>query len=389
VFGALFLIGLALEAIGRKVHVPRVTLMILLGVVAGPSILDLLPIGIVAANDVVAPTALTMVAFLLGGTLERDALSAHGREILTVSLVVVAAAVAAVAGGLVLWGAPVALALLLGGIAAATDPAAVQDIVREARARGPFVERLLGIVAIDDAWGLIAFSLVLTFASALLGADEAGAAILAGLWESGGAVVVGLAVGAPAAFLTGRVSPGEPTLIEALGIILLVAGLSISLEVSYLLAGMVCGATIANLASHHDRPFHEIERIEWPFLLLFFVLAGASFDAGALADAGLLCVAFIAIRASSRVVGGWIGGRLAGLPTRTSAFTGLALMPQAGVAIGMALAAAETLPHLAAPLLSVTVASTIVFELAGPFLTQWAMFSETSAGREGAGASGR
>lgn len=373
VLGLLFLVGLALEAIGRKVHVPRVTLMILLGTIVGPPVLDLLPPAFTDTDELLAPAALTMVAFLLGGTLERDALREHGREILIVSLVVVVVGVIAVSGGLVLAGQPAALALLLGGIAAATDPAAVQDVVREARARGPFVDRLLGIVAIDDAWGLVVFSICLTAVTALSGAADPQAALIEGLWESGGAVALGLGIGLPAAMLTGRIKPGEPTLLEALGLILLLAGLAISLDVSYLLAGMVCGATVANLGLHHERPFHEIERIEWPFLLLFFVLAGASFDATALLDAGWVCVGFIVLRAAARVIGGWLGGGMAGLAPRTSLLTGLGLMPQAGVAIGMALAGAEALPHLGAELISVAVASTIAFEVAGPFLTQLAL----------------
>lgn len=373
VLGLLFLAGLALEAVGRRIHVPRVTLMILLGALVGPPVLDLLPLGFTSAHDVLTPTALTMVAFLLGGTLEPKALREHGREILTISVVVVVIGVAVVAGGLVVAGQPIAIALLLGGIAAATDPAAVQDVVREARARGPFVDRLLGIVAIDDAWGLIVFSLFLTVASTLVGTADAPSALIDGLRESGGAIALGLGLGWPAAMLTGRIKPGEPTLLEALGLIFLLAGIAISLEVSYLLAGMVCGATVANVARHHRRPFHEIERIEWPFLLLFFVQAGASLDTSVLLDAWAVCAAFIVLRAASRLGGGWIGGRLAGLSGRASAQTGLALMPQAGVAIGMALAGAKALPQYGAELVSVAVASTIFFEIIGPFLTQFTL----------------
>ena len=75
------------------------------------------------------------------------------------------------------------------------------------------------------------------------------------------------------AYLTGRIKPGEPTLIEAVGLVFLCAGLALYFGFSFLLTGMVCGAIIVNLARHHERPFFEIERIEWPFMLLFFVMA--------------------------------------------------------------------------------------------------------------------
>ena len=194
-----------------------------------------------------------------------------------------------------------------------------------------------------------------------------------GLKEVGGAIALGLAIGLPAAYATGRIDPGEPTLAEALGIVLVCAGLSLWLEVSFLLAGMTAGAVIVNLARHHEYPFHEIEHISWPFLIVFFVLAGASVDAGALADSGLLAAAFIVLRMAGRVVGGWIGGRLGGLSRKDSALVGIALTPQAGVALGMVLVAGQAVPDIAEGILVTTVAATRFFELLGPLLTRFAL----------------
>ena len=108
-------------------------------------------------------------------------------------------------------------------------------------------------------------------------------------------------------------------------------------------------------------------------MLLFFVLAGASFETELMVEAGVVCIAYIALRAGARVIGGWAGGRFARLPARESGLTGLALMPQAGVALGMALVAVERLPEIGNELLAVTVASTIAFEIGGPLLTQYAL----------------
>lgn len=370
--GILFLAGLALDAFGRRVHVPRVTLLIVLGAILGPPVLDILPLDVEEANQLYAPTALTMVAFLLGGSLKRQTLAAHGREILIVSLTVVGVSVTVVSVGLAILGAPLAVAALLGAIAAATDPAATRDVVQQSGRKGRFVENLLGIVAIDDAWGLLAFSVVLTLVGVLTGGDGA-TAMLHGLWQITGAVGLGLLIGLPAAFLTGRLKPGEPTLIEALGIVFLCAGLALWLDLSFLLAGMTCGATVVNLARHHEQPFHEIERIEWPFLLLFFVMAGASLETAHLAGVGLVCVAYVVLRFAGRILGGWLAGGLAGLPARESRLTGIALMPQAGVAIGMALVAAEQFPELGEAILAITISSTIVFELIGPVMAQYAI----------------
>ncbi len=370
--GVLFLAGLALDSFGRIVHVPRVTLLILLGALLGPPLLDVLPAPLASADDVYADAALTMVAFLLGGSLKRDTLAAHGREILALSLCIVAISVAMVGGGLALIGVPMALALILGGISAATAPAATLDVIRQSGRTGRFATNIKGIVAIDDAWGLLAFSVVMTFASMVDG-NGTGAALAHGLWEAGGGIAIGVLVGLPAAYMTGRLKRGEPTLLEAVGVVLLCAGLSLYFEVSFLLAGIACGATVVNLARHHDQPFHEIERIEWPFILLFFVMAGASLEVDMLSQIGWIGLAYVALRLTARIAGGWLGGWFAGVSRREGVLTGMALMPQAGVAIGMALVAADRFPAYADQILAITIASTIIFEIIGPLCTQYAL----------------
>jgi Kef-type K+ transport system membrane component KefB len=366
--GALLIVGLATDEIGRRTRLPRVTLLILFGLAVGPAGLDLLPTQLQDWYAFLASVALTMVAFLLGGRLSLEALQSHGKAILVVSLVVVVLTAMLVGVGLIAIGVPLILALLLAGIATATAPAATQDVVKQARAKGPFTETLLGIVAVDDAWGLIVFSLLLVAARAITG--ESGLVVLQhGLWDLGGALIVGAVVGFPAAFLTGRLQPGEPIQAEALGVVFLCAGLALWLEVSFLLSGMTAGMIVANLAAHHNRPFHEIEHIEWPFMILFFVLAGASLEVEELRVIGPISIAYIALRTLGRVSGGWLGGVLADVPVLYRRWLGLALIPQAGVALGMALVGGQYFPDLAETLLAITIGSAIVFEIFGPILT--------------------
>ncbi len=368
VLGGLLLVGLLADEVGRRTRLPRVTLLILSGVVAGPAGLDLLPHGLQDWYEALAAAALTMVAFLLGGQLSRDALRRHGRTILAVSACAVIVTAIIVLIGLTAVGTPTVMALLLAGIATATAPAATQDVVRQARAEGPFTDTLLGVVAVDDAWGLVLFSLLLVIAKGIAG-DGSAAVVAQGAWELGGATAIGCLVGLPAAFLTGRLRPGEPIQAEALGVVFLCAGLAIWLEVSYLLAGMIAGALVVNFASHHSRPFHEIEHIEWPFMVLFFVLAGASLHVEALREIGLIGLAYIVLRLAARIGGGWIGARIGGAPPSHQRWLGVALVPQAGVALGMALVGASHFPELRDTLLALTVGTTIVFEVIGPVLT--------------------
>lgn len=370
--GGLLLVGLLADEVGRRTRLPRVTILVLFGVAAGPSGFDFLPEGIQGWYQFLATVALTMVAFLLGGTLSVATLRAHGRQILTISTTAVIGTALIVGVGLMAIGTTVTLALLLAGIATATAPAATQDVVRQLRAKGPFTDTLVGIVAVDDALGLIVFSLLLVIAKAVAG--DGGLHIVGhGLWELGGAFAVAAVVGLPAAFLTGRLQPGEPTQSEALGLVFLCAGLAIWLEVSFLLAGIIAGAFIANLAKHHSRAFHEIEHIEWPFLVLFFVLAGASLELDALNQIGVIGIGYIVLRTVGRVLGGWLGGSMANAELLHRRWIGFALLPQAGVALGMALVASSHFPEIGSTLLTVAVGTTIVFELFGPFLTQKAL----------------
>ena len=368
VLGGLFLAGLAADTLGRRTRLPRVTLLLGCGVLAGGAGFDLIPQAVTGFYGLLSTIALTMVAFLLGGSLTRDNLAAHGQAILSVSLAVVVATLVAVTGGLWLFGVPIELALLLGGVATATDPAAVADSIRQARAKGDFVDTLRGIVAIDDAWGLIVFALAVVAARATGdGSLDLGALYEAG-WELGGAVVLGVLIGWPAARLTGRVRRGEPLRIEALGIVFVTAGLAKWADVSFLLCGMIVGMVIVNRAHHHERAFHEIEYIQWPFLVLFFILAGATLDAQALAQVGALGAGYIVLRVLGRIAGGWAGGALGPVPARQGPWFGAAMLPQAGVAVGMALVAGQEFPEHAQTIVTLTIATTVVFEALGPLL---------------------
>lgn len=370
--GVLFVLGLAADEIGRRTWLPRVTSLMVLGVIAGPIGLDLISETVASGYELLATIALTMVAFLLGGTLSRETLAGHGRWIIMISLSVVLVTLVVVAGGLIALGVPVELALVFAAIATATAPAATRDVVMQSGSKGAFAKTVLGIVAVDDAWGLIAFSLILIAVNMMLG-NGVEVSLYHGAWELAGAVGLGLAIGFPAAYLTGRIRPGEPMQAEALAVVFLCAGLAVWLGVSFLLTGIVAGAVVVNCARHHSFAFHEIEAIEWPFMIIFFFLAGATLSVEHWQDIGLVGIAFVVLRTLARIAGGWIGARAGGAPPGFSRWMGIALLPQAGVAVGMALVAGDQFPALREEIVAITIAATVFFELTGPICTRIAL----------------
>lgn len=371
--GGLLLLGLATDMIGKRTFLPRVTLLLIFGILIGSEMLNLIPAMLTNRFELAADTALLMVGFLLGGKLTRDTMKSSGSQIMWISICAVIGTCTMVTLGLSLAGLSIETAVLLGCIATATAPAATLDIVRESNFKGPFADLLLSIVAIDDAWALVIFGFGMALTSAISNGGSMMSPILLAVKEIGGAVMVGLLIGLPAAYLTGRVRQGQPMLTEALGLVFICGGIAIWLHVSFLIASMVMGAVIANLAKHHEYPFHEIENIEWPFLVIFFVLAGASLELSALKELGVVGAVYVISRTAGKVSGAWIGAKHSRTDPAIQHWVGIAMLPQAGVAIGMALVASSQFPEYRQTILSIIISTTVLFELLGPILTRMAL----------------
>lgn len=371
--GGILLLGLVTSTLGRRTFLPRVTLLLIFGVIIGKDLLDIIPSIFSDRFEIIADMALLMVGFLLGGKLTISSLRKTADQILWISISAAIATTAIVSLGLIAIGVSKEVAILLGCISSATAPAAVLDVVTESNYKGPFSDLLLSIVALDDAWALMLFGIGISIVTSLNGHGETALPLFIILKEIGGAVILGTLIGLPAAYLTGRIKPGQPILTEALGIVFVAGGLAMMFEVSFLIASMVMGAVIANFAKHHEYPFHVIEDIEWPFMVIFFVLAGASIELNAIKDIGLIGVVYILCRAIGKYLGAMLGGHCSRASKETKRWMGFALLPQAGVAIGMALVASKNFPEYRQVLLSVIISSTIFFEIIGPVFSRLAI----------------
>jgi Kef-type K+ transport system membrane component KefB len=226
-------------------------------------------------------------------------------------------------------------------------------------------------VAIDDALGVILFSLFLVAAQGIAGQGAHFSQLLKGLWEVFGAVLVGTLISFPMVWATTRVRGGRATLVEAAGFVFLCAGLASVLKVSYLLSTMMLGAIMANRAKKNMRPFHAIEGVREPFLAVFFVLAGLGFEPSQLAKLGLTGAVYVAGRTAGLVLGGKIAGKIVQAPKEVQSRVGWCILTQAGVALGFALLAQEQLPEYADAVLPLIVGTTIIFELTGPLIARW------------------
>ena len=371
--GGIFLLGLLLSTVAQRSFLPRATLLLLFGAIIGEDLLDLIPSIMVDRFGIIAEMTLLMVGFLLGGKLTRSSLKGHTGISFSISICAALLPALVVCLGMIAMGVATEIAMLLGCFAAATAPAAVLDVVQESGVKNRFSELLLLIVVLDDVWALLLFGIGMAVVTSLNGL--AGESTFIGLvtWELGGAVLVGIAVGLPAAYLTGRIKTGRPMLVEALGIVFLCGGIALWLNVSFLIAAIVMGAVIANLARHHEYPFHAIEDIESLFMIIFFVLAGASLELGALAVLGLTGGVYILCRTLGKYLGAWVGGLLGKSEQDHQLWMGVALLPQAGVAIGMALVASNQFPEYRQIMLPIVIASTVVFEVIGPVFTRLAI----------------
>jgi Kef-type K+ transport system membrane component KefB len=378
--GCFLLAGYVAHVVGNKTHVPRVILLLLVGIAAGPAGFNVVPEGTASWFPVVTQAALSVVGFELGEKFFGASVKAIGRPLLVLSVLKVVGTSLMVFTTLLLFGVQLELALIFAGIAPATAPAATIDVIEEVGASGTLTDTTLRLVAIDDAWGIIIFSILAALAAALSDNSQSLLLVLGGIEEVFGSILLGAGLALPMSWVTGRATKGELTLIETLGFVFVCGGAASLLGLSYLLACMTMGCVVSNTARHHARPFHAIKNIQQPFLIVFFLLAGFSVEFSSINTLGVISGAYIFARIIGGIVSGYFGARLAQFPATVQKLIGLCMLPQAGVALGLGLVAAERFPQLAEQIISVTVGTTVVFELFGPLTTRYALHRSGESG---------
>ena len=376
--GFILLFGLIAARLINKIKFPSVTAYLLLGILIGPSLGRLVSSDLISASGFISNIVLGLIAFNIGQNFSVDNFRRIGRSVIWISSLEAAGAWIMVTFALLLiLKLPFYLSLLFGSIAAATAPAATVMVIREYRSKGNFTDVLLGVVAIDDAWGLILFALCLAISKAITAHISGNLFILKVMLKSmlgiGGAFILGWIMSWLASFFSKYVRTTTEALIYSLGFVFFTIGMSLALHFSVLLACMFLGASMINLKKMNLNFFETIKTIDSPLYLLFFVLAGANLEIHLLKGIGFIGAIYLIFRVIGKIAGVYGGAFITQATEKIKRYLGLALIPQAGVALGCALIAKDTFPEFGGIIFTTIVATTIIYELIGPICTKVAL----------------
>ena len=366
---ALMLIaGFAMTRLTSKLRLPNVTAYIVSGILLGPFCLDLVPRGVIDGMSFLADIALAFIAFSTGEFFRISTLKKSGAKVLVITVLYKRQ--------------DLNFSLVLGALAAATAPASTVMTIRQTGAKGDFVDTLLQVVALDDAVGLVAYSVAISVAVA---ADTGSFDLLSVLRPLGVNLLVFCLGGVFGLllklFLDGR--SADNRLIVSVALLFAFCGICTALDVSPLLGCMAMGMVYINTTGD-ERLFKQLNYFSPPILLLFFVRSGLNFDLGALVNTSdaiggvplvWIGVAYFFVRILGKYGGAFSGCLLTGKDKRVRNYLGLALIPQAGVAIGLAAMGARTLGGSAGTALeTIILSSSVLYELIGPACAKLSLY---------------
>ena len=363
----------ALSRVTKQLRLPNVTAYILAGILIGPCGLKWISADMVESMGFVTDVALAFIAFGVGKYFKWTTLRGNGTRVAVITVFeALAAAVAIALVMLYVFRLPLSFSLLLGAVGSATAPASTLMTIRQYKAKGHFVDTILQVVALDDAVALIAFSVCATISqiAATSGRADALSILLPILYN-----IAAVALGVGMAFLLRwgemRVTSRYNRLLMVVILLLALSGLCAAVDVSPLLSCMALGTVHANISRKGDALFKAVERFTPPVLTFFFVVSGMRLDVPALRTAGVIGVTYFFVRILGKYAGATLGAALTHEEPAVRRYLGLALVPQAGVSIGLAALGERMLPaEMGDMLTTIVLSSAVLYELAGPGLAK-------------------
>ena len=385
----MLLCGFLMTRITKKLKLPNVTAYIVTGILIGPFCLNLIPQTIITGTEFLADIALAFIAFSTGEFFKFSKLKNN-----TGKVVIIALAEALTASLFVFiltfWilRLNLAFSIVLAALASATAPASTMMTIRQTQAKGDFVDTLLQVVAYDDIVALLAYSIAISVAVS----SSTGAAL--GIWDiilpilkNLGVLALGGVFGLLMKLLIQKKRSTDNRLIIAIALLFAFCGICAAMDVSPLLGCMSMGTVYINITDD-DKLFKQLNYFSPPILLLFFVRSGLSFDLNALIKPSgaiggvpllLIGVLYFIVRILGKYAGAFFGCLSVKKPKETRNYFGLALIPQAGVAIGLAAIGARTLGGESGNALqTVILASSVLYELIGPACAKLSLYLSKS-----------
>ena len=361
----------------ERIRIPMVVGYIIAGVALGDSGLKLVD---ASMTGLLTDIALGFIGFGIGSQLRYSVLKRLGGSIISISFMEAFGAFILVGVGVTLITNKLYMGLIFGALASATAPAATVDVLDEYQSRGPLTTSLLAVVGIDDGISLLLFGFGISLAKSILGS---GGSILQGfmypLLDLGGSIVLGVILGFVYTRVLRWMTGKNETLILTVGLVIAACGIAGALKLSLIMTNMIIGITVCNLIPMKLRRIQEaVGGFTPPIYVLFFVLVGARLNILNLPQMGLIGVFYIILRAGGKFGGAYLGALVSKAPTVVRRYLGLGLFSQAGVAVGLSLAAAKTLDSaghsdLGSLVVNVIAATTFVVQIIGPPCTKIAI----------------
>ena len=375
--GIAVLAGLFTGKGAERIRIPMVVGYIIAGVIFGESGLGLIK---ASSTGLLTNIALGFIGFGIGSQLRLSVLKRLGSSIISISLLEAFGAFILVSVGVTLLTGKLYLGLIFGALASATAPAATVDVLEEYQSKGPLTTSLLAVVGIDDGIALLLFGFGISIATSLLGS---GTTILEGLlhplMDIGGSIVLGATLGFLYSKVVRWMGSRNETLILSVGVVVLACGAAEYLKLSLIMTNMIIGIVSCNLLPMKARNIQEaVGGFTPPIYVLFFVLVGARLNIMNLPQMGLIGVVYLLLRAIGKFGGAYIGSVISHAPEVVRKYLGLGLFSQAGVAVGLSLAAAKILDEaghydLSSMVINVIAATTFVVQIIGPPCTKIAI----------------
>ncbi len=397
VLGAIILLGLFMGKIVEKIKIPYITGYIIAGLMLG-GILVLLNFEDLMGNlEVISSIALGFIAYGIGRELVFSKLRHTGAEIIVITIAQAALTTVVVALGLMLIGVSVPVALIFGAIATATEPASIMLLTKKMKTKGPLTDTLIPLVGLDDAVGIVIFGVMLSIAKALnSGADLNFFETLSDpFFELVFSLLVGIVFGLIVALIIKKADKRSEEKYEVFlvasvfGVFMTVAVAKLGLHfgdftvhLSPILTPMVLGVTVTNMISRvnaHDTEL-AVDKFIPPILIAFFTIAGAELIIAFLGQADIAYGAmitvtsgYILLRIFGKVVGSYLGARAMKSVSVIRKYLGISILPQAGVALGMAYQARSDFPSEGVTILIVILIATLFYAFIGPIGVKYAL----------------